>query len=62
MIEDMEGKKAPEGENLSEGLQKTQENPVTIDLEKEEAKNDKMNRDRKRKCVLRACQKRKKTL
>ena len=36
MIEDMEGKKAPEGENLSEGLQKTQENPVTIDLEKEE--------------------------
>ena len=38
----MEGKKAPqEGETLSEGLQKPQENPVTIELEREDEEKTK---------------------
>ena len=45
-IEEMEGKKTPEEEeSLSEGLQKTQENPMTVELEKEEEEKNKNEQD-----------------
>ena len=62
-IEEMEGKETPQvEENLSEGLQKTQENPMTVELEKEEEKKNKNEQEQGRICALRACKKCKKTL
>ena len=45
-IEEMEGKKTPQvEESLPEGLQKTQENPMTVELEKEKEEENKIEEE-----------------